>query len=481
MVDSKKCNNKPMTCTEESCTYTPAEVQEDTLFYDQTQESHHCSFHKKRIISEKEDSQLFFNTAASCKYNDLYCVLYDSIVAWENNTTSDCLLTKIHFGSNYTTSNKLSTEDWALQNVLYSNIDGLTFQITGVTHECGVRLYKTTDDLLVLLANDHLAQDHQHIEVANEKTTFNRQHDINNLMLAESDAEKYNQWRRAQERVDLASYKECQALSTQLQLIAKEQDSFNTIHDLNGNEIITYSSNNLIHIPVCQKVNTISLRKTNECYEDFPITLDLNNKRINAFLTKNNFIKRSSQQVNCKIINQAQLLPGNELILLRKGPTAQVNPTKGVIFIDLAVAHHQHERISLAHHEQIIGSYESAKSKEASSSNDDIEGKYYALPNDKQITDVVYRSSITTAIDDIKDTMMSSISHSTITNAITSTIIAALLIYSITQIIIAAVQYAKANRKATTNTFTRNQPTRITIIDPKITEIISKYRSPQLV
>ena len=60
-------------------------------------------------------------------------------------------------------------EIWDRKNIIYSANDALSFQITGTINKCGVRLHKTTDDLLILFENDKQAKEHQHIEVAPTK------------------------------------------------------------------------------------------------------------------------------------------------------------------------------------------------------------------------------------------------------------------------------------------------------------------------
>lgn len=186
MAESKKCNDNPMSCTDEGCSYTPAQVDEYTWFYDQKSESFECTMRKRKITSEKPDTQLFASASSSCKYNDLYCNLFDSVVAWENTTTNECLISKIHYGTNYTIAIAKTEEIWERKNIIYSAKDALSFQITGTINECGVRLHKTTDDLLILFENDKQAKDHQHIEVATDRTTFNRHSDNTTSIISSS-------------------------------------------------------------------------------------------------------------------------------------------------------------------------------------------------------------------------------------------------------------------------------------------------------
>lgn len=112
MVESKLCNNNKMSCNEDDCFFKPKIVDEDILFVDQSTDYFECSFHKKRIIAEKADSQLFFSTSSNCQYKDLYCTIFDSIVVLESNTQNQCQLTKIHYGEGFLLSVDKYDDKW---------------------------------------------------------------------------------------------------------------------------------------------------------------------------------------------------------------------------------------------------------------------------------------------------------------------------------------------------------------------------------
>ena len=102
MVESKRCNNNKMTCNEEGCFYKPPTIDEDLFFRDTISDTYECAFHKKRIIGETPESKIFNTEAEGCRYIDLQCKLYNSIVVWKNNSNvNSCQLTKIHKGKNY--------------------------------------------------------------------------------------------------------------------------------------------------------------------------------------------------------------------------------------------------------------------------------------------------------------------------------------------------------------------------------------------
>lgn len=107
--------------------------------------------------------------------------------------------------------------------------------------------------------------------------TFNKQHDVNNMLLAENDHEKYKQWLRMQEKINLSIFKECKLLSNLISLISKEDDTFNSITVLNGNQIHVYSKNNIAYIPTWVKVLYISILQTIKCFKDKPIFFKANN------------------------------------------------------------------------------------------------------------------------------------------------------------------------------------------------------------
>ena len=225
-------------------------------------------------------------------------------------------------------------------------------------------IYKTTDDILIAFDTDLKAKNHIHIEKANEKITFNRQHDVNNLMLAEGDANKFREWLMTQEKTDIDYFKQCSTLANLISIIAKEDDTFNTIHDLNGNLMITYSKDGLVHLPTCFEATEIELKPEDRCYKDQPIAFTSQNKTRKGYLTYNNYIKEDSIEVNCKLIAQYQILPGNLQLLIRNGSASKTQDIKGLIFHNITTTHKIHNKINLKHHGEIIENYSNNNEKD---------------------------------------------------------------------------------------------------------------------
>ncbi len=136
----------------------------------------------KQIIAETEESQPYFSPSNECKSRDLSCSLYNSVIVWTNVTKSNCPFTKIHIGSNYTLSD---TTQFDHRNIIYSLVDNLSFQLTNVSFNCNIRMFSTSFE------NDLKAIAHSYLDVSTKANSFNKQHDINNLLLAEVDSYKH--------------------------------------------------------------------------------------------------------------------------------------------------------------------------------------------------------------------------------------------------------------------------------------------------
>ena len=80
------------------------------------------------------------------------------------------------------------------------------------------------------------------------------------MILAEFDNEKRENWLKSQETQHYQLFHECNQLTIILNLISKQDDYFNTIYDLNGNKVITYSSESIVYLPFC------SISKCNQQY-----------------------------------------------------------------------------------------------------------------------------------------------------------------------------------------------------------------------
>jgi hypothetical protein len=67
-------------------------------------------------------------------------------------------------------------------------------------------MYQTTTDLLIIIENDIEASQHIQLEKANNTLIFNKQHDVNNLIIAENDESKHESWIKEQQALDEQIY-----------------------------------------------------------------------------------------------------------------------------------------------------------------------------------------------------------------------------------------------------------------------------------
>ena len=182
-----------------------------------------------------------------CRARNLECKLYDSIIVWTNSSKNECLLTNIHNGSNNTLSESTYYDQ---HNILYSTTDNLSFQLTSTFYECNVRLFRTTTDTFVLIKNDPESKRYYEIEPSNEKITFNKQHDINNILLSESDNNKHLEWVKTQERMHHENFIQCTNFKNEIDRISEQDDTLNTMTDPNGNKLYTYSLDGIVYLPL---------------------------------------------------------------------------------------------------------------------------------------------------------------------------------------------------------------------------------------
>ena len=101
MVESEYCDNNKMTCNQDACWYDETIIEKYHLNEDIQIQAISCTFIKKQIIAEHEDSQLYFSPNNNCRPRDGYCQLFDSVIIWENATRDSCLYSIVHKGSNY--------------------------------------------------------------------------------------------------------------------------------------------------------------------------------------------------------------------------------------------------------------------------------------------------------------------------------------------------------------------------------------------
>jgi hypothetical protein len=75
-----------MTCNNDGCWYQSKPI-EQYYFIEHKIESIDCSFTKKQVIAQFENSQLY--PSNECRARNLECKLYDSIIVWINSSKNE--------------------------------------------------------------------------------------------------------------------------------------------------------------------------------------------------------------------------------------------------------------------------------------------------------------------------------------------------------------------------------------------------------
>ena len=434
MIESKICNENPMTCNDDGCWYVAQTIEEYSWNQNAKKETFDCAFHKKQVIAETKESQLYFSPTNTCKPKDLYCKLYDSIIIWSNETKKSCPFTKIHTGTKYSLSQLTRLNQ---HNILFSLVDKLTFQIEKAVTECEMRMFQTTSDVYIIFENDPKAERHVYLEKAEDKNSFNKQHDINNLLLAELDNEKQFNYMQMVEIGKINKFYQCVQFKNQLNIIAKDKEAFNELYDPNGNLLRTFTSENIIYLPFCSQVSEIIIKKQEKCFKEIPIKYKVNmvgNKTPvyrDGYLTENNYIRDTSIEINCNLIKTSQLLPSTTKIIVRRGKQTETFNTEHVILLDQSKESNIRGDFNLNHHSEIVNNYQANPIIFEFQPNvqNDAEGKFYTLPNDKHTSDLERQSRTSAMIKDLNSQIINYLATTTIIHTLLGFITSAALIY----------------------------------------------------
>ena len=476
MVETQYCDRNKMTCNNDGCWYYAKPIEVYYYNWDFKIETTECSFIKKQVIAQFEDSQLYFSPANECRAKNLECKLHDSIIIWQNSSKSDCLLTNIHNGTNYTLSQNSYFDQ---HNILYSIIDNLSFQLTSTFYECNLRLFKTTTDAYVLFKNDPESARFNEIENSNEKISFNRQHDINNILLAETDNNKQQEWYKEQEKIHQENFIKCNNFKSNIDRISLLDDTINSITDPNGNTIHTYTLDGIVYIPYCTSIGNIYIEQDTDCHQNLKIKYEIMSPNRTGFsiypgkilenrtgyLTTNNIIRDHSPIVQCDLIRTNQLIPSNQQMIIRRQRKTTVMDTSHLIIHDIAQSTHVHAEMNFPHHKEIIMNYQQEDIKIEFQQNQNVmneEFRFYTIPYDQHVSEMQFKSKTSEEITDLKSKVVDYIATSTLVTSIIGGLTTIFIIYVCFKVLLILIENCSRNPQIGMQNLT-NQPNRIQI------------------
>jgi hypothetical protein len=378
MVESKRCDNHPMTCNQNECSYRKTPDGDFSWFSNKIFWNYECVFKKRLIYASTTNSTVFNFALNSCKPNDLFCLFYDSIVVWNDSSLMKYPYFRLFYGSNYTRKNSL----------VYSKSERYLFQLTRSFSEFGLTLYSTTDGTFIVFENS-TSLDYKYaifaLPLLGEKRSLIMQKDIDSLILAESDFNRFYLENSITAEQAKSSVRSCVNFLNHLRAISQVENTFHTITDLHGNNLHVFSQNGVLLLPICKVVHNVSLLEHNECFRDLPVKVTLNGSSSTLFLTKNNFLKTSSRKINCELINDRFILPSYKQTIVRVGNVVKLFDLSNVIEETIHLDKVNISSFNFRHHSEILNGYDALRESSDQPGSDDIDGKFYSLPND--ITD----------------------------------------------------------------------------------------------
>ena len=289
MINQKRCifgnENFIMACDENlNCKYEDFPQDNFGWMKEVTKTFAHC-FTSQRLIAETDLNSHIFN--GICKVSDWFCNLHDSIIVWHRDVIHSCPFRKVSIGS--LVSNGIN---------FLEKEQKLGFQFKRLESHCGVDMILTTEGLYIAPILSELRNLDKYSDFQDTKGSFD-------LLLADTDFRALE----IQEDDKYLLYKECITFLSILKVFAVHEDSFIRLKDYKSNEVILYTTNNMIFVPECVKIPNITLVVLNGCYGDLPISFNLRGKDCKGFLSTERVIRLGSSQKLCDNIPKYIPLP----------------------------------------------------------------------------------------------------------------------------------------------------------------------------
>jgi hypothetical protein len=166
-----------------------------------------------------------------------------------------------------------------------------------------MRIFRTNEGLYV--STDHEADN------LPEVAKYDKMDMTGFLALAEADKENFALYLKLQKLDDNI----CTNFLSIINSYKLEENRFFKIYDSNGNDLVLHNADGIIYIPQCKEISNIKIENTEKCYKDIPISFKFNNLTTNGFLLKDRIITRYSEAIDCKKVQNSQMLVGSDMII----------------------------------------------------------------------------------------------------------------------------------------------------------------------
>jgi hypothetical protein len=434
MITSKKCYGNKMTCEGETCFYKPKDIYYDYSFLSTTRkESFECVTIDRLVISYNEDTNIFNSLINSCKASDGLCFLHDSTIIWNINGINTCPYQTLFYAYGFDITN----------NVAISKSEEILFRLDSTQVKCNgdMRIHHTTSGLGLVFVPALKNESNNYVKVSQyrhtvrdniktlkhysfeKKTQRNlKKMEISNLsylssnhksrilqsmvaseeqleiVIAEEDYAKYYNNIHVAGLYNREEIKLCNLFKNQLDSFRALNNMFFEINLLDSSPLNIYVKDGIIYLPKCLKVNKIVVPEQSKyCFEDIPInmisedgllntnrknnSMTNNTRTIEAFMSKDGFLRPVSKRVACGSANQIISVAGLNLRIEQKETNYLIHHNDKVATQSFHPDNINISNINFNHHmEKIAGSDIIDTIKELNKVTD-VNGDFYILPS----------------------------------------------------------------------------------------------------
>ena len=340
MILTNKCDGHNMTCSQDYCeAKTEPNVQYAWLNY-LWFKSYHCFVSKRVIYSDSLDKPIFKNSDSTCFPGDHFCRISTQTYIWDSNIIHKCPYYTIK-RSNMTIINNLAS----------SESDNLLLQLTRKFNECGTEIIESTEGLYITMNT-------RNAKLEEAEVNMNGKY---HLVLADIDFKTNSMFEILNKYNDKIGLQLCNSIKLILKNLNRYEEDYFIIYDSNNNELVLNKQDDELLVAKCINIEKLFLKtNSSKCFYDIPVTFELNNNKINGFLTNDGIIKINSQLQECKNQRRVVTLPSKEFNLVKYNERVKIEYIKKNKY-ELSLLSKNNSHINYTHAKELINDFDLIK------------------------------------------------------------------------------------------------------------------------
>lgn len=332
MITNQICNGKKMSCkSQDQCIFIeerhPDRDTHPWWLGSHVFTLHECRFINRLVVTDSFEKNVLHGSIGTCKANDLYCELSQSVVIWEKDIIRKCPFERImHIKDLRSQRNSNETIKF-----YYSKNQSVFFKVdsSGKKYEeCGGHEFISTSEGLYLSiikrvkskAANETRKNLMKFPESNMKMIHLHENELRKVLLSQEDFALFTLL-----KMNLLSA--CSAFLNILRTNMNIDDSFVILNEMGyAKDLIIYFNNGISYLPMCNDVYNITVYRNqkirNECFEDIQVLYknEKSQKYIRGFLRKNGIITQYSKRISCEMmeLNEKSIMV-NDILIQKKG------------------------------------------------------------------------------------------------------------------------------------------------------------------